>query len=165
MEQTSPIKIISTIVIILLILVAGYFIFSKYTSPTQKDSAVSDSTDSVTNIVTVENTPMVNGALVMPEGFPNDIPFEGGQISESATTRYPVQGAEQLSISYRSSKTVAKKYAEYKDYMRLSGYTITEGNVNSSPRAIFGTKEDANLSVVISNAEGKTLVQLSYLVK
>lgn len=116
-------------------------------------------------IAEVNETPVVNGFLSTPPGLPSDIPVEPSNIVESATTNYPGQSSSQLSVTYTSSKTVAQKYAEYKTYMTGKGYSITEGSASAPVRAIFGTKADANLSVAISTSQGKTLVQLSYLLK
>lgn len=166
MEQSQNIKTISAIVIILLVLGAGYVWFGKYNTPREVNQQVSDSRDSQKPmIVTVKNTPMVNGTFSVPAGFPQDIPLESGSLVESATTQYPAENAQQLSASYQSSKTVAQKYSEYRNYMERVGYQITENTANSSTRAIFGTKVNTNLSVAISSSEGKTLVQLSYLLK
>jgi len=170
MEQPQQIKTISAIVIVLLVLGVGYVLYAKYRAPRDENQQVSNSSDNAGGNqkpmkVVVENSPVVNGALSVPIGFPKDIPIEKGVILESATTNYPDQKAEQLSLSYRSSKTIAQKYAEYKDYMSRAGYTLTEGSTSAPVRAIFGTKENANLSVAISSSKGKTLVQLSYLLK
>ena len=171
MEQPQQIKTISAVIIILLVLGAGFLLFLKYrifpnpanlltTNPSTSLGASDKS-----GTVVVENTSLINGTLSLPAGFPQDIPLEKGNLIESATTYYPEQNVRQLSISYQSSKTVTQKYAEYKNYMAASGYKITEENTNAPVRAIFGVKEDRNLSVALSNREGKTLVQLSYLLK
>ena len=164
-EQSQNTKIISAVVVIFLILGIGYVLFGKYRAPGEVNRQASDDSDDQEFIVMVENTPMVNGTLSVPAGFPQDIPIEIGGVLESATTHYPAQDAEQLSVSYQSSRTIAQKYGEYKNYMTASGYQITEGDVSSQVRAIFGTKENVNLSVVISSLEKRTLVQLSYLLK
>ena len=49
--------------------------------------------------------------------------------------------------------------------MDQAGYSVTEGDFSSATKAVFGTQAKANLSVVISSADGATLVQLSYLLK
>lgn len=147
-------KIIPTVAIILLVLGASYIFYEKY-SPSNDGSGV----------VMVKNTPVVNGVLRVPEGFPQDIPLDGEKIIESATTQYPDQDTQQLSVSYQSSGTIAQKYAEYRAYLNQAGYSVTEGETNSLTRSIAGTKEDTVLSVAISNVDGKTLVQLSYLLK
>ena len=167
MEQSSQIKTISAIIIILLVLGAGFLLFLKYrtSSLNQENSPTSGGTNGEPAIVVVKNTPMVNGIISVPVGFPQGIPLESGSLIESATTQYPGENVQQLSISYRSSKTIAQKYTEYKDYMNQAGYSLTEGNKSAPVRAIFGTKENTNLSVAISSSEGKTLIQLSYLLK
>ena len=167
MEQSSQIKTISAIIIILLVLGAGFLLFLKYrtSSLNQENSPTSGGTNGGPATVVVKNTPMVNGIISVPVGFPQGIPLESGSLIESATTQYPGENVQQLSISYRSSKTIAQKYTEYKDYMNQAGYSLTEGNKSAPVRAIFGTKENTNLSVAISSSEGKTLIQLSYLLK
>ena len=151
--------------IVFLILVVSFVLSGKYRSSVQEDSLTSGGANDKPAMVVVENTPVVNGILSVPAGFPPDIPLEKGKILESATTQYPEQNARQLSVSYQSSKTVAQKYAEYKTYMSQAGYTVTEGGSGSATKAVFGTQAKANLSVVVSSADGATLVQLSYLLK
>jgi len=167
MEQSSQIKTISAVIIILLVLGAGFLLFLKYrtSSLNQENSPTSGGTNGEPATVVVKNTPMVNGIISVPVGFPQGIPLESGSLIESSTTQYPGENVQQLSISYRSSKTIAQKYTEYKDYMNQAGYSLTEGNKSAPVRAIFGTKENTNLSVAISSSEGKTLIQLSYLLK
>lgn len=171
MLQSKNIKTVSVIVI-LLILVVGYVLFRKYPAPNQENLLTSDSVDDRSATVIVENTPMVNGTFSVPTGFPLDIPLERDGILESATTRYPGQNARQSSISYRSSRTLAQKYTEYRDYMRQAGYQMTEGNTTSpiknisgAPvRNIVGAKGSESLSVTItSHSDGGTIVQLYYL--
>lgn len=164
MEQSQNIKTISAVIVIVLILVAGYFLFGKNRSPEGVNQQVTGGNDQEPMVV-VEKTPLVNGVLSIPTGFPEDIPIERSGILESATTQYPDQNAKQLSVSYRSSRTVTQKYAEYKNYISRAGYDVTEGDASSAVRSIFGTKEGANLSVVITSSRGRTLVQLSYLLK
>ena len=106
-----------------------------------------DNTDNLSAVVTVENTLMVNGILPVPQGFPEDIPLESGEIVESATTYHPSQNAE------------------YKDYMNQAGYSLTEEDTSSGARVLFGTKGNVSLSVTIKNADNRTLVELSYLSK
>ena len=159
-------KLILAIIVILLVLGIGYILFARYSVPREENEEVaSDLSNDQGSMVVVENTPLVNGVLSVPAGFPQDIPLEKADIIESATTDYPDQNAKQLSVSYKSSKTIAQKYSEYKTYMTQAGYSLTEGGTNTPVRAIFGSKVGANLSVAISSSGGKTLVQISYLLK
>ena|SRR3989344_3862512 len=164
MEQSQNIKTVSLIVGIVVI-ITGLVMFLKYRNPEEDKSALITEENNKGDMVVVENTPQAGGTFGVPAGFPEEIPLEKSKILESATTRYPDRNARQLSISYRSGSSVAAKYAEYKAYMEKSGYFVTEGGTNSDAKAIFGTKEHTNLSVVISGSGGSTLVQLSYLEK
>ena len=165
MEESQHLKTIFAIIAIGVILVLGYFLLIKNKgSLSIKPSGSSEQETKPMNVV-VENTPVVGGALSAPRGFPQEIPFEQKGLVESAITYFPDQGAQQFSLSYNSSKSVATKYTEYKKYMQKAGYSITEGKSTTSTKSIYGVKAEANLSVVISNVSGKTLVQLSYLLK
>lgn len=166
MEKQLDTKTIYSLIIILLILGAGYLFFSQYDAykqpiPTEAPGDAMDETESVI----VMNTPLVNGVLTIPKDFPQDIPVESESILESATTRYPGQNALLLSLSYESSQTIAQKYAEYKNYMQLAGYEITEEDINVLAKGIFGVKEDIKLSVVVSASGNETLETLETLVE
>ena len=157
-------KLISAAIVILLVFGIGYILLTKYSSPEKNnEEAIADPNQGP--VVVVENTSVVDGGFSLPLGFPQDIPIEKAGIIESNTTNYPDQNAKQLSVSYKSSKTITQKYAEYKTYLTQAGYGLTEGGANTPVRAIFGTKDSANLSVAISSSGGKTLVQISYLLK
>lgn len=122
-------------------------------------------TRNLSTVVMVENTPMVDGVLPAPAGFPQDIFLESGEIVESATTYYPSQNATQLSVSYLSSGTIEGKYNEYRNYMQQAGYNLTEGGTGTQIRTLSGTKNSNSLSVIIKNEGNKTIIELSYLSK
>lgn len=166
MEQSQNIntKIISAIVVILLVLGVGYILLGKDRVPEGINQQVPVGNGNKKPVVVVENSPMVNGMLSVPAGFPQDVPLEKGSVLESTTIHYPEQNAEQLHVSYQSSRTVAQKFAEYRDYMTTSGYKVTESGSSTSGGVISGTKGGTNLSVVINSSEGGTLVKLSYLI-
>ena len=157
-------KTLLAVVVVILILSIGYLVATKYDAKKNLQDGDKASETEPLDVV-VAHTERVNGVLPVPPGFPADIPVEKTDVVESATTDYPTLGAKQLSLNYQTSKTVAAKLAEYRDYMKKMGYTITEGNSASPVKALFGVKDDANLSVVISSHEGKTLVQIAYLLK
>src|SRR3989344_6635915 len=112
MEQPQQIKTISAVIIILLVLGAGFLLFLKYRAfPNPANLLMTNPSTSLgasdeQRTVVVENTSLINGTLSLPAGFPQDIPLEKGNLIKSATTYYPEQNVRQLSISYQSSKTV-----------------------------------------------------------
>jgi len=164
MEDSQHTKTIYAVIAIVVLIFAGWFVLKGRDSiPTE--SPVPNKQDNAPVNVVVTKTPEIKGVLSAPPGFPQSIPFEKAGIIESAITEFPDQGAKQFTLSYNSTKSVGAKYTEYKTYMQKMNYKITEGDKNAAVRAIYGVKTEANLSVVISAANGKTLVQLSYLVK
>lgn len=173
MERSYTSRIISAIVIILLLAGAIYYLISSKgtlnpdaANQTESDDATTAPTAATQPMkVVVENSRSLAGKLSLPAEFPSSIPVETANITESATTRFPEQNAIQLSLSYKSSKSIIAKYEEYKAYMTEAGYSVTEGDARASVRSIFGTKADANFTVAISNSGSMTLVQISYLMK
>ena len=115
--ESSNLKIILSIVAILLI-VAVYFVF-KDDDKSEDGEIINNQAESNNQetIAVVENLPIVQGKASVPQGFPIEIPIEKDRVFESANTLYPNQSAKQLSLSYNSSKTVAQKYTEYKEYL------------------------------------------------
>jgi hypothetical protein len=162
MESSLNIKKILITIVILVVLV---FALSLGRRSQSDQNELTGNLDDSSAIVMVENTPVVDGVISVPDGFPPDIPLEKDKILESSTTRYPKQSLRQLSVSYQSLEPVAQKYMEYKNYMGLAGYSLKEEEPIAPTKVISGTKGDSNLSVVISNSGGRTLVQLSYLSK
>ena len=114
METEQNTKVVSAVLVIIIILFAGYFLFSKYHKSSEGPESLDGGNEGSTSVV-VENTQSINGTLPAPAGFPDDIPVEENVLLESVTTSYPGQGAKQLSLSYRSSKTAVQKYNEYKN--------------------------------------------------
>lgn len=163
-QQTQKIKTVTSIIVILLVIGVGYVLFTNYPFEINKLTTPDEENGGVPNIV-IEKTPVANGELPAPSGLPKDIPIESSNILESITTKFPDQGMIQSSVSYLSSKTSIEKYSEYKAYLAKAGYEVKEGDSAYPVMALFGTKADANLSVVVSNSQGKTLVQLAYLFK
>ena len=165
-QQHQRMKILSAfLILIAAALVAGFLYFYKNPLALQKKPESLPDTSNEPMEVVVEENRTESGALVVPPGLPQDIPLEKGDILESTTTKFLGPGAEQLSLTYTSSKSVAQKYAEYKTYMSHKGYEIMEGPANSQVRSVFGTSAAANLSVAISSTKDGTLVQISYLIK
>lgn len=163
-QQPHNTKTILIVVVILLIIGLGYAL-SKGKGIKGGDPLDSENVDNTPEVVVIEDTSAVDGVTPPPAGFPSDIPIETGVVLESSTTHYPELNARQLSLSYQSTKNVSEKYTEYKNYLNQAGYAVTEGSSSSPVRAIFGTKDNANLSIVISNPDGETIVQVAYLLK
>lgn len=158
MEQIQQ-KTALSILIIVLILAAGYFLLGRSAGDrgSLAETGVEASAEDVLS-ASVSNS---------PTDLPRDIPFEEEGLVESASAHYieQVPGARQISLAYESSKPATEKYQEYKSYMQQAGFRIKE-DVEGTAMSIFGMSENANLSIVItSTGGGETLVQIAYLDK
>ena len=99
----------------------------------------------------------------VPSGMPSDIPLELANVIESYTMTRDDKAAVQYTLSYKSSKTKAQKYAEYLDFMTKSDYAFGTSGKNEATGTLSGEKNNDALTVVVSNQGEYTLVQLSYL--
>lgn len=106
-------------------------------------------------------TPNVGTTLPPPAGMPSDMPLEKN-LTQSATTNYPDQGAVQSSVEYESNEALGKKYTEYKTYLEKSGYEVTESE-NADSRALFAKREGENITIVLTQRGEKTLVQIAHI--
>lgn len=152
-------KLLIAILTIIIVFVVGYLLIAERGEWAKSADEIGNYEEA--RVVVKKNEEA--GVMRPPAGLPADILLENENIIESFTTDFLDQDVRQLSVSYTSSKTVSAKYAEYKNYMTISGYEITESPANAPVRAIFGTKEGVSLSVAVSASNGDTLVQLSYL--
>ena len=161
MNTSNHHKAISLVVIILMFTV-GYMLLKTSTLSSKKES-ISNNLTEASMRVTVENTMATGGVLSAPQGFPQDIPYENHDISDSSVTHYQYEHLKQLTLNYYSSTSVLQKYAEYLNYMTQSGYEITRQEESPISSLISGNKAGVTLSVDISENTGTTtLVKISY---
>ena len=165
MENSSQTKTVSALVVIIAVFVVGYLMLKDDMPEVVVQEETVNTAQEQSGEVVIQNTAMVGGSRSLPAGFPEEIPHEDENIIESAVSQYPGHSAKQLSLSYHSTKTVSANYTEFLNYMQKAGYKVTQGNSASPVRALFGTKSDADLSVVISGSTGQVLVQIAYLIK
>lgn len=155
METSPRVSPALVAIIIALLALAVYLHFTgkgKVSAPAEVTAAV----------VTVRSTPLVDGAMVLPENFPTEIPVET-DIIESSTTDYPDKNLKQLTVVYLSSVSVAEKQAEYIQYLNTANYEVVSGT--SSEEIIAGKKEGSEIFVIVTSESNKTQVRISYLIK
>lgn len=110
--------------------------------------------------VIVENTPIVDGKLIVPPEFPTNFPVERESIIDSATSWYPLTESLQFFVRYESAEGLKEKYNEYKKYLKQSGFTVVE-----KENEISAAKDNINVSLSLKSVENKILVEISYIIK
>jgi hypothetical protein len=157
----TPMKLVYAVVFLLIALSAGFLLYQFR----GEERALEVLLEETPQEVVVEYTERDGGVLPPPAGLPSDIPIERDRIIESSVATLTVNQTKQISLSYQSSQTVVAKVQEYRSYMQRAGYEISETPAGSAVRGLFGRKDDAQLSVVVSLTNGSTLVQIAYVVK
>jgi hypothetical protein len=160
-EISSRNKIVIAAVVLIVILSGAYLALRLKTSNTSISTSeiVNKSRPTGTAAPEVEVT-LANengsGTKQVPPGFPN-LPVEG-EIVESYKALYSTKNITQYTLSYFSVKTKADLLSEYKTFLSANGYKIEE-----TSDTIHATKNTDTLSIIISNPQSKSFVQLNYL--
>jgi hypothetical protein len=150
-------KVVLAIVAVLALVLLGYWAYKQFVAPS------SDATMEAGEFMPVkigENTP-VAGRL--PAGFPAEIPVEIEGVTEAYARTYPERGVTQYTVVYKSASSLTEKFSEYESYMESAGYISAEDGSNMSSNFLSGTKDNDDLSVVLSIDGESTVVNLTYL--
>ncbi|MHB1330484.1 MAG: hypothetical protein ACYCY6_00740 [Minisyncoccota bacterium] len=164
-------KIIS--VLILVILAAGAFVYmSNYMGKSERSGEEGDgnteqeiSSGSSETVQVTETNITQGGISKLPSGFPSSIPVETINVKESYRVDYTDKGVTQYTVSYASMRTSGELWAVYYDFMNEEGYLIDEDVTSESLGQVTGFFNNDSLSVVISNQDGRSLVQMNLLVR
>jgi len=163
-SQSSKVNYVYVIIFLLIVLglifaFAPSFNKNKKTTGPSVDEKAPDENVVVTK-VDLKNT---TGQDKIPQGFPLYIPLETNDAYESYTMDYKERNLTQYSVSYQTSATVSQKYKEYLDVMTKNGFEFAKDGKNEATGFLLGSKNNDDLTVVISRSGEKTSVQISYL--
>jgi hypothetical protein len=99
----------------------------------------------------------------LPQGFPQDIPVNLETIVAGSTSAFTGRTYVQYSVSFLSDRTRAQEYQSYLSFMTNAGYEFGSAGRNPQQFSLYGTKDNDDLSITISEQSGKTLVHIGYL--
>jgi len=172
MEPTMPVEpkksqsiiFIVALFVILLIVAFAMSSFSKK-APTTTPPVTTENQPQKTTEVKVSKVDLTTaqGDARLPQGFPTDIPVETTGAFESYIADYPTQNATQYTISYTTTKSVKDTYALYLAFMTKADYTFRPDGKDAKNGFLYGTKDNNDLSIVVSTKGTQTSVQMTYL--
>lgn len=116
--------------------------------------------------VQVKNTDLksvTNQADKLPGGFPNFIPVETAQVTESYSMNFPDRKLTQYTVNFTSAKTLEQKHKEYSDFMNANGFVLKPGSDTETTRTLYASKNNDDLLVVLSMVGKETTVQIAYV--
>lgn len=153
-------KALSLIVGIIIVGGAAWFFFGR--EPEAASEPIVTPVEVDKNIEVIE-TDIAETGQAVPLGFPESIPVESNNITESVRVAYKEQGVTQYTVSYTSMKSRESLWDLYSGYMGKAGFTVDKTTSSKSLGQLSGNKGNDTLSVAISDHGGVALVQLNYL--
>jgi len=164
-KKNKTLRIIIGALIVLVLLYV--FVFSGSTRGTKDTSDESDSMTSPVDI-TLENVDISATATdeeKLPQGFPVDIPVELANVTESYSATYEDAGFTQYTVAYTSERSMNALGDEYSEYLDSNGYTITDDTSGEGFVSWYATKDNNDLSVLVSYQSDTVTVTLTYLAR
>lgn len=166
-KSQSIVFIVALFIILLIVAFAMTSLSKKPASegtPATTETPTTKTTKTEVKVDKVDLT-TAQGDARLPQGFPTDIPVETTGAFESYTADYPTRNFTQYTVSYTTTKTIKDTYALYLSYMTKAGYTFRSDGKDEKHGFLYGTKDNNDLSVVVSAKGSETSVQMSYLKK
>ncbi len=175
MEPTMPVEpkksqsIVFIVALFIILLIVAFAMSSLSKKPVSEGTPATSQTPTQKPKTEVKvdkvDLTTAQGDARLPQGFPTDIPVETTGAFESYTANYPTRNFTQYTVSYTTTKSVKDTYALYLSYMTKAGYTFRSDGKDEKHGFLYGTKDNNDLSVVVSTKGTETSVQMSYLKK
>ncbi len=147
-------------VAVIIILIVAYFLWSSSGNKVNKTTFSSENV-----VVKTTNVAVATEAEKLPAGFLKSIPVETTYITESTTLTYPERKAVLYSVSYFSTKQQQEIFTIYGNFLKENGYKITNTNKSASYMMYQATKDNNDITVVITPQPDRIMVQVSYVVR
>ena len=98
-------------------------------------------------------------------GFPDGFPAEK-ETAENSYRYIPANSTEQqYTLQYESQKTLAENEKIFKDYFTSAGFQIVNKQESATDAFYYGTRDNSDLSILISSRDGKISISASYLAR
>jgi hypothetical protein len=150
-----------SLIVIVFILLFGVILFM-YSGGRLKQEEVPTTQYTEENVV-VDHTSL-SGADKLPSGFPQEIPVDkDAEFTQSYKASYPDHRVVQYTVEYKSSSSVEEQITIYSDFFKKNGYESTLTSENETVKAYYATKNNDDISLVVSNLDGKAVVLITYL--
>ncbi len=159
-KKTIPL-LVGMFVVLLLIILGSALVSKKDPKPTTEQ--VSGESQEKVTVVKTDLKTVTDESQKIPQGLPQYIPVETKDTYESYVMNYEDRNLTQYSVSYLTATSPSLKYREYLDVMTKNGFVFGKDGKNESQGFLYGTKDNDDLTIVISKSGSKTSVQISFL--
>ena len=151
-NHMNPNKIIIPILLVLVVILAGYFVLRG------GDKAEFPGKSEV--IYTELNNPAVSK---IPVGFPIDIPVEEQNIKESYKVNYLDVGVTQYTVAFNTELSKEEIRKLYSDMFLAVGYTQDSEKAGKNENVLTGWRSGNKLNVAISDYDGMQYVTINFI--
>lgn len=148
-------KLIVSLVIIIVVLVAGYFLL-KSNLGTKRGGETAGKTETI-------YTDLANSVTKIPAGFPSNIPVEEENVKESYKINYFDEGVTQYTIGFNSNLSFDEIWKTYSDLFLAIGYTPDMEKTSKDKGIMTGYRDGNKLNVAISDYDGGHYVTINFI--
>jgi hypothetical protein len=151
-HHMNPNRVIVSILLVLIIVIAGYFIFWGGEKPAF--SGKSEVT------YTELNDPAVSK---IPVGFPTTVPVEEQNIKESYKVNYLDAGMMQYVVGFNTEMSKEDIWKLYTDTFTAVGYATNDENMNEGKGTLTGYRDGNKLNIAISSYDSGSYVTINFI--
>ena len=156
-KQNIPNKNVIGVVLIVVVIVGGYFVFKNQT-PKSKQEEQKPKTVVIPQFARVSAN---NLQKELPINFPKEIPLNGKtKVLESYSATYPNLTAKQSTISFQSSKTPKENYDFYDKWAKDNEWKTLNSSQQENLMSLYFQKNQTTLNIVINNKINITYAEI-----
>ncbi|MFH1472817.1 MAG: hypothetical protein ABIF06_00160 [bacterium] len=148
----NPNKIIIPVLLALVVILAGYFVFRGGDKPAFPGKSEVIYTDL--------NDPTVSK---IPIGFPIAVPVEEQNIKESYKINYFDEGVTQYTVAFNTELSKEEIRKLYSDMFLAVGYTQDSEKVGKNENVLTGWRSGNKLNVAISDYDNMQYVTINFI--
>ena len=149
-------KLIISIIVVAIVLVAGYFLLKSNTE-VKKEAGLTGKSE----IIYTDLTSTLLSKI--PAGFPTNIPVEESGIKESYKINYFDEGVTQYTIGFSSALNNDEIWKIYSDLFLASGFALDTEKTSEDKGVITGFRDGNKLNIAVSDYDGGYYVTINFI--
>lgn len=154
-------KLIFSIFFALVIILVGYLLLKPGNLSRNK---VSELAYAGAGEVEVVHADLSDATLLKaPEGFPEYLPIESQNVTESYKVVFKDHNLTQYTVSFSSMNSRETLWSVYADIMVAQGYEIDESVTKSEQGSMRGFRTDRDLNITINSSGEGSFVTINYV--
>ena len=151
--EMNPNKIIIPILVAVVVILAGYFVFSGSSSDPEQVMKGGE----------VTYTDLENSQTKLPADFPINIPIEAQNVKESYKVDYAQEEITQYTIAFTSKLDREVVWKAYSDIFLALGYAFLQTPDEEKNYVMKGFRDGNKLNIAVSPYDSGSHVTINYI--